>query len=151
MAIDIKAQSRKLFDEVWSKGRLALLEDLVDPAYQGRDPLLGLLDREALRQSVTAYRNAFPDLTFTLNQVNVDGDLVVVQWTAKGTHRASLMNLPATGKTATVSGISISEYKAGKVLRDHTEWDALGLFRQLGVQEMGRMPITAQPGAEARH
>lgn len=151
MAIDIKAQSRKLFDEVWSQGRVSLLEDLIDPAYQGREPLVGGMNRDGLKKAITAYRNAFPDLKFTVNQVNVDGDNVVVQWTAKGTQRAALLNLPATGKSATISGITCAEYKAGKLLRDHTEWDTLSLFRQLGVQQMTQLPITPQAGAEARH
>ncbi|GMU58270.1 MAG: hypothetical protein AMXMBFR34_00330 [Myxococcaceae bacterium] len=138
MALDIKQQSRRLFDELWSKGKLELIDEAIDPHYQGRDPLLGVLDRDALRQAVVSYRSAFPDLKFTVNQLNVDGDVVIVQWKAEGTHRGALGELPATGKHASVTGITLSEYKKNRVVRDHTEWDALGLYRQLGVLQLGK-------------
>lgn len=151
MAIDIKQQCRRLFDEVWSQGKLDVIDELVDPSYQGRDPLLGSLDRKGLKQLVIGYRAAFPDLKFTVDQVNLDGELAIVQWTAQGTHRAALMSLPATGKAAIVSGITCSQFKNGKVSREHTEWDALGLYRQLGVEAMTQVPTAPDAGVQARH
>ncbi|MEW5740683.1 MAG: ester cyclase [Myxococcota bacterium] len=149
MALDIRQQSRRLFDELWSKGKLELIEECIDAHYQGRDPLLGTLTRDGLKQAVVSYRTAFPDLKFTVQQLNTDGDVVIVQWRAEGTHRAALGQLAATGKHASVTGITLSEYKKGRIVRDHTEWDALGLFRQLGAQPSMPAPV-AQPGLEER-
>jgi predicted ester cyclase len=152
MAIDIQVQSRRLFEELWSKGKLALIEECLDEQYAGHDPLLGTMNRASLKQSILGYRNAFPDLKFEVNEQVVAGNVVLTRWTASGTHRgAPLAGLDATGKHATVTGLTLAEWQHGKVVRDHTEWDALGLFRQLGAQPLAQAAATPQPGIEARH
>ncbi len=41
--------------------------------------------------------------------------------------------MPATGKQATVTGITIDRIIAGRIAESWTNWDALGLMQQLGV------------------
>jgi predicted ester cyclase len=43
------------------------------------------------------------------------------------------MGIPATGKEVTVSGITISRVKNGKVVEEWSNWDTLGMLQQLGV------------------
>lgn len=133
MAIDNKQVARRLIEEVWSKGKVELIDELVDPAYEGHDPMLGVMKREGLRNAVKGYRAAFPDLKFEVNSVIAEGNVVVTRWTARGTHRGPLLTLGATGRSAVVTGMDYAELKNGKILSDHAEFDALGLFRQLGV------------------
>jgi steroid delta-isomerase-like uncharacterized protein len=152
MAIDLKQQSRRLLEDLFSKGQLELIDQNFDPRYQGSDPMEGKLDIEGFKRQVLGYRQAFPDLKLEVQEQVSEGNLVVTRWKCTGTHRGPLGELPPTGKSATVNGITIAEYSGGKLIRDHTEWDALGLFRQLGVgagaQPEGRSERT---GAEARH
>jgi predicted ester cyclase len=43
------------------------------------------------------------------------------------------MGIPPTGKQVTVSGITISRLKDGKIVEEWSNWDTLGMLRQLGV------------------
>jgi predicted ester cyclase len=43
------------------------------------------------------------------------------------------MGIAPTGKQVTVSGITISSVKNGKVVEEWTNWDTLGMLQQLGV------------------
>ena len=62
-------------------------------------------------------RKAFPDMQFAVNHIVVEGDLVVVHWTAWGTNTQPGMGFPATGKRAKVSGMTLFCFKAGKISR----------------------------------
>ena len=62
MAFDNKQITRRFIEEVWNTGNLALVDELVDPSYEGRDPVVGTYKRDALKQTIEGYRKAFPDL-----------------------------------------------------------------------------------------
>ncbi len=47
--------------------------------------------------------------------------------------RGSSWASQATGKQFTISGMTIDRIVQGKVVEEREEWDALGLFQQLGA------------------
>jgi hypothetical protein len=57
----------------------------------------------------------------------------VRRWHSEGTHRGELAGLAATGARGSITGISIDQWKDGKVVETWTEWDNLDLARQLGA------------------
>jgi len=131
-----KTVSRRLFEEVWSKGNLALLNEIIatDHVNSGPGTLPGLPNGpEGTKQFVTVYRNAFPDVDFTINEQIAEGDKVVTRWTAQGTHKGELMGTPATGKSATVTGISVDRLVNGKIAESWGIFDQFGMLQQLGV------------------
>ncbi len=79
------------------------------------------------------YRQAFPDLRLIIDDVIAADDNVVVRWHAEGTHRGELEGLAPTGTRASVTGIGIGRWEDGKLVEAWTEWDNLGLARQLGA------------------
>ncbi len=79
------------------------------------------------------FRNAFPDLHFTVEDMLAEGDRVASRYTARGTHRGELMGLPPTGRQVTEVGIVISRLAEGKLVEDWHSPDNLGLMQQLGV------------------
>lgn len=146
MNIDIKKVSRRLFEEVWNAGKVELIDELLDPQFRGHDPLLGVFDRKAYKEAVKSYRASFAELNFEIESMISEGDLVATEWTAKGRHIGPFMNLPPSGKTATVKGISVSEYRNGKLIRSTSQMDTLGLMRQLGVEAA---PVVTGPAPRA--
>ena len=76
---------------------------------------------------------AFPDLQFTLDDLLADGEQVVARFTARGTQTDVFQGIPATGRSAVVSGIAIYRLDEGKVVEQWLEYDQLGLLQQLGV------------------
>ncbi|HSD18719.1 MAG TPA: ester cyclase [Anaeromyxobacter sp.] len=144
MAVDIKQSHRRLFEEAWAKGNFGVFDEICDPGYVSHDPLIGDTDLEKTRESCRQYRTAFPDVTPTFLGSYADHDTVVTRWRMTGTHRGALMGIEPTGKRCTVEGITVGKFKGGKLTEEWTQWDALGLLRQLGVAP------AMQPGAGAR-
>lgn len=153
MAIDIKQQARQLMEELYGAGKLELLDQLVDDNFVGFDPLVGRYDRAGFPEQVRGYRTAFPDLKLEIVEIVAEGNIAAYRWKASGTHQGPLGEVQPTGKRVEITGLSISEFRGGKLLRDQTEYDALGMFRQLGVEGAAQqVPAPAESaGAEARH
>ena len=131
-----KTVSRRLFEEVWNKGNLAVLNELIanDHVNSGPGTLPGLpTGPEGAKQFVMMYRNAFPDTHFTIDEQIAEGDKVVTRWTAHGTHKGELLGIPATGKSSTVTGISVDRIVNGKIAESWGIFDQFGMMQQLGV------------------
>lgn len=62
-----------------------------------------------------------------------NGDKVVSRYTVRGTHEGDLMNMPPTGKTADVAGISIVRFENGKAVEEYSLTDLMSMFQQLGL------------------
>ena len=88
---------------------------------------------DGLKRIVGKYRSAFPDVRMTVDDVIASDDKVVLRWHSEGTHRGELAGLAATGVRGSVTGISIDQWKDGKIVEAWAERDNLGLARQLGA------------------
>ena len=82
------------------------------------------------------YRNAFPDLHFTIDEQIAEGDKVVTRWTAHGTNKGELLGMPATDKSTTVTGIAVDRIANGKIAESWGIFDQFGMMQQLGVIPM---------------
>jgi steroid delta-isomerase-like uncharacterized protein len=134
-----KTVSRRLFEEVWNKGNLAVLNELIanDHVNSGPGTLPGLpTGPEGAKQFVMMYRNAFPDTHFTIDEQIAEADKVVTRWTAHGTHQGELLGIPATDKSSTVTGISVDRIVNGKIVESWGIFDQFGMMQQLGVISM---------------
>ena len=131
-----KAVARRFFDEVWNKGNLTVLNEIIakDHVSSGPGTLPGLpTGPEGTKQLVTMYRNAFPDLRFTIEEQIAEGDKVVTRWTADGTHQGELAGIPPTNKTSTVTGVAVDRIANGKVVESWGIFDQFGMMQQLGL------------------
>lgn len=76
---------------------------------------------------------AFPDLQVQVERLIGEGDTVVAEWTLRGTHQGPLLGIPATGRSITVTGVSIIRFRDGAPVADSRVWDYAGLLRQIGL------------------
>lgn len=130
--------SRRLLEETFNTGNLELIDQLVAPDAVDHDPaqpphIRELRGPEVLKRTVKMYREAFPDVRMTVEDVFSEGDRVALRWRAEGTHRGELEGLAPTGVHAEVTGISVDRWQGGKVVESWTQWDNLGMARQLGA------------------
>ena len=131
-----KTVSRRFFDEVFSEGKLNVLDEIVAKNHVNSGPgtLPGLpTGPEGTKQLITVYRNAFPDLHFTIDEQISEGDKVVTRWTGHGTNKGELLGMPATGKSSTVTGIAVDRIVNGKIAATWGIFDQFGMMQQLGV------------------
>ena len=131
-----KTVARRFFEEVFGKGNLNVLDEIIARYHVNSGPgtIPGLpTGPEGAKQLVTVYRNAFPDLRFTVDEQIADGDKVVTRWTGQGTHERELQGIPATGKSATVTGIAVDRIVNGKIAESWGIFDQFGMLQQLGI------------------
>jgi steroid delta-isomerase-like uncharacterized protein len=141
-----KTNVRRLFEEVWNKGYVPVADELFAPTYTHHDSSTPDVGRgpESEKKRVTLYRNAFPDIRFTIEDMLAEGETVVARWSCRGTHKGELNGIAPTGKQFNINGISIARFTNGKMFEGFINWDALGLMQQLGVvPELGRAKATA--------
>jgi steroid delta-isomerase-like uncharacterized protein len=134
MSEENKAVARGVF-EAWERGDLDALDELVAADAVDHDPQNphageGL---EGLKKTIAMYREAFPDVGFTIEEQVAEGDLVATRWTATGTHEGELMGMQPSGKSSTVTGMAIDRIESGKVVESWGNWDTLGMLQQIGA------------------
>jgi steroid delta-isomerase-like uncharacterized protein len=66
------------------------------------------------------------------------GDWVAQEWVMTGTQTGALGGIPATGKSFSVRGATITELRKDKIRREGDYWNQATLLQQLGV--MPRAP-----------
>ena len=127
-----KALARRAFEELLSKGKFELAEQLYAKDFVNhgihRDITLDE-DQAALR----GWHEAFPDLAIIPEKLIAEGDLVTIYWIARGTNTGTGNGLPATGKKAEQSGITIWRIVNGKIKEEWSAFDQLSLMQQLGL------------------
>jgi steroid delta-isomerase-like uncharacterized protein len=134
-----KAVAKRAFEELLSKGRLELAEQLYDKDFVNhgihRDIRL-----EEDQAALKGWHQAFPDLSIVPEKLIADGDLVAVYWIARGTNTGAGNSLPATGKKVEQSGITIWRIVNGKIKEEWSAFDQLSMMKQLGL-------LDQKPGA----
>lgn len=137
MSETLKALIQRFTEEIHHQGHLDKIEEFVAPNYirhtshtvgEGRD----FHGPAGFRQAIAVFRSGFPDAHFTLEDILVDGDKVVVRWTCQGTHQGVFRGIAPTGKRVKFTGIAIYRITDGKIVERWAEEDGLSLFEQLG-------------------
>ena len=132
-----KAIARRFFDDVFNKGQLHVVDEIFAKNYVGyssasfKGPIKG---PAGIKEFVTAYRTAFPDINFAFDDVLSDGDKISVRWTTTGTHKGSLAGVAATGKKIKVTGIGVAEIANAQIIRSFSQVNTASMLQQLGVK-----------------
>jgi steroid delta-isomerase-like uncharacterized protein len=100
--------------------------------YEGRTEIAG---------AIAGIFSVFPDLAFETRRQYVREDLVVQEWTARGTHlgamRRASLEVEPTGRTVEYKGMDVIPIRDGLVARKDVYSDSITLLRQLGLTEIG--------------
>jgi steroid delta-isomerase-like uncharacterized protein len=129
-----KSIARRWIEEGWNRGNLAVVDQIYAPNYVQHEPApVPVTSSEALKHYVAGYRSAFPDLSFTIDDLIAEEDKVVWRFTSTGTNSGSFMGMPPTGKPSTVTGIVVFRFENSRIVEAWVNFDALGLMQQLGV------------------
>ncbi len=148
-----KALVRRFYEEVFSQGNLALIDELFAPNYRSHSPnqIPGVPEnRDGLRTSLETYRRAFPDIHFTIHDIVAEGDRVICRFTGTGTQKGELMGIPASGKKTAVTGTDIERIENGKFVEGWLVFDMLGLLQQLGVVQARGVQADASASSSRR-
>ena len=126
--------ARRIYDEVFTGGDLALLDEILAEDVVEHEAGLGVTpDRDGVKQFFAQTRAAFPDLKAEVHDMLASGDRVVARVRFSGTHRGEFAGIPATNRTVGVEAIDILRVQDGKVAEHWGVMDQLAMLQQLGV------------------
>jgi steroid delta-isomerase-like uncharacterized protein len=130
-----KRIARRVFDDIWSKGRLELTDELLAPDFVGRPGGLGepFEGPEGAREFVTLLREGFPDISFDVESMIGEDELVAARWVATGTHDGEFMGVEASSRPVKFGGMTMLRFEDGMVRDGWTDFDALTMLRQIGA------------------
>jgi len=129
-----KNNIRRHVEEIWNKGNLDLIPELIAPNYVAH-PLSGddVKGTEGFKQMVVTQRTAVPDLRFTIDNMVAEGDIVAARYTATGTFTGELQGFKPTGKKGTIKTAIFHRFEKGKQVEAWTFSDTLTQYRQYGI------------------
>jgi steroid delta-isomerase-like uncharacterized protein len=135
MSPDNKSIVRRLYEEVWNKRKLGVMNELVSPSHALHGPLYTgpAIGPEVYRRQISLFVAGFPDLRFAIEDTVAEQDKVVVCWTFSGTHKGEFMGVPATDKKVSVDGITIHVLSKGIIMDSYVSLDMWGMMQQLGI------------------
>jgi steroid delta-isomerase-like uncharacterized protein len=130
------ALMRRWFKEVWNEGRVETIHGLLDENIMavGQDqPGIVIRTPAEFVALFNRLRGAFPDIRITIDDVFGAADKVTVRWSAVMTHTGDHLGIPATKKSARITGITIARIANGKIIEGWDNWDQLALMQQLSA------------------
>jgi steroid delta-isomerase-like uncharacterized protein len=142
------AATRFVYD-LWHGGHLSLADELFHPDFVNHTRLPGQLAGSAgIRQFVTRWRTAFPDLAVTVDLLVAHGDRAAVRWTSRGHHLGPILGVAPSGRYVTVSGITVLAVRGGRIAESWQQWAVLSFLDQAGGSPgTPAAPKAAPPGA----
>jgi steroid delta-isomerase-like uncharacterized protein len=129
-----KALAKRAWEEMFNQKKLEVIDELFASDYiyhgpQGQE----FRGTETLKQLLSSYLEAFPDLHMEIEDLIAEGDKIVSRVVSRGTHKGELHGIPPTGKEVTGTIILITRIADGKFVEDWESRDDLGMLQQLGV------------------
>lgn len=136
MSADSKALITRWFDEVWTEGRVAAIDEMLaaDAVIHG----LGadMHGPAEFKPFHAAYRGAFPDVWIRVDQVVAEGDMVAARWSGGGTHRGATLGFVQTNRAVTFQGMTVARVRDGRIVEGWNSFDELGLLKQIDAVEV---------------
>ncbi len=137
MSEENKALFRRWFEEVWNQGRAEAIEEMFDEEGVAHG-LAGESGAELrgptqFREFHRSFRDAFPDLRVTVEDVIAEGDKVAGRCSARATHRSASLGFAATNRAVDFGGMCIVRVRDGKIVEAWNTFDFLAMYQQLGV------------------
>ncbi len=137
---------RRWFDEVWNRGQLATIHELMAADAVGIGQGGGevvIRGPHEFQAFVEKLRGAFPDIHVTIEDAFAAGDKAAARWSATMTHRGDHLGVPASGKQVRITGISLVKIANGKIVAGWDNWDEMTMMRAIGAIKGAEIPLAA--------
>jgi predicted ester cyclase len=126
---------RRLTAEVWDKGRLDVIDELVAEDLVDHIEVPGLegSGRERYRANAQMMRTAFPDFRNPLDLIVAEGDIAVSYGRMVGTNTGEMMGMPPTGKAIDLPTFGMLRFRNGQAIERWGAHDNMEMMQQLGL------------------
>jgi steroid delta-isomerase-like uncharacterized protein len=132
--MDHAATMRELYERI-NAGDIEGFGTLLADDFVEHEEVPGLEPTKAGVQAFfRMYREAFPDLRMSIEDLIVSGDKAVARVRATGTNEGAFMDMPATGRPVDVQLVDIMQFDGDGLVREHWGvFDAMKMMQQLGA------------------
>ena len=140
---------RRYIEEIVSTGNVDRISEFISPdyveVYRGTRHPIGL---EGARKHVLGVRQTYPDLHLTIDRQVAEGDWVVTQVTARGTHRGTWLGMKPTGKAVEITAVNVDRVVGGHIVEHGGAANSLEALLDIGaVRVVGpETESDAEPG-----
>ena len=143
---------RGYFEGWVNHGDTSVADKLISKNVTLHNPPAVLHSLEEDKASMAKFHAAFPDLSFTIEDLVAERDRIVVRWTLRATQSAEYQGHLASGKAFTVTGISLFQIADGEIQEIHVYMDRHGMMEQLGCyqQRLSRQSDVPLRGSSCR-
>jgi len=146
MGYDNGVLARKYITELWGKGNLSLIDELVDENIKLSDPITKSTEgKAAVKAHIEKMTKDITDSSITIEELAVAGDVVVVREKWSGVHKGDFFGVPAAGKRITCDAVDWLRFKDGKVVENLSYFDLYEMFQQLGAAPSPEQFKSAKP------
>jgi steroid delta-isomerase-like uncharacterized protein len=124
------------FEEVWNKGRLEAIDELLAPnctVYRLHEDGSDSYGREGFKTFFQKFRAAFPDIHITVEDALEVGEKSVARFTFAAVHRGDTLGFAPTERRVRITGMCWGTIRDGKCVEAWNNWDQLALMNQLGL------------------
>jgi predicted ester cyclase len=108
---------RHYLEEVVNTGDVDRIAEFISPeyveVYRGARYPVGI---DGARRHVLGVRQTYPDLHLTIDRQVAEGDWVVTQVTARGTHRGSWLGMKPTGRGVEFTAVNVDRVVGGRIV-----------------------------------
>lgn len=136
MSDENKALVRRYID-AFNDGDVDRVDELCTENFAYHGPDQEFTGREAAKGLMRMYRGAFSDARLTILDQISEGDKVVTRCRATGTHDGTLGEIPATGKSVSVSILTMHRVQDGQLAEEWEVFEELQMLEQMGVIQDG--------------
>jgi predicted ester cyclase len=138
--VENTAVARAWHEDVINRRNLDMLQQILAPEVKlhaaGGYPKV--LDAAGVAAMMGDFLSAFPDLVYTFDQFIAKDDFVVERYTATGTQRGQLGEIPPSDRVATWTGINIFRIQCGRLVEVWAQDDAVTRTKQLTGPRAGQ-------------
>lgn len=117
-------------ERVWGQGEVSQIGEFLAPAYLDHTQNHNV---EEVKQVIGMYRQAFPDLSFTLDELVATENSVALRYTTIGTNFGPFMRMPPTGKKVSAPAMVFYHISNGKITESWGITDSMAMMQQMGL------------------
>jgi steroid delta-isomerase-like uncharacterized protein len=126
MSDENKKLARRWFEEVWNRGQELVIAEMYHP--EGRS--VGFPEADSIINGPNEFaaiyrkfREIFPDINVTVDDLVTEADKVAVVWTATMTHMGDGLGFPASSKKVRLTGSSFLRFRDGQIIEGRNQMD----------------------------
>ena len=142
----------RLYEEAWGKGNLDVVDEVFAPRHvlQWNELVASQQNRSTseVKAIVVEYREAFPDLKVTVDDLVEEGEKVAVQVTFTGTHLGPYQGFQPTRKRSRFTDMQILRFEDGRIVESSLGSGGLKCFFRFSMEVSSRGDDDGGPRAE---